>query len=432
LSINRILILCYHGKSHFNACFALARALQATHEVTFAGAAYFKAHVTAQGFAYHSLHTVPFGFGLEAWICTTQKRTPVYWHTLKDRWSDYLYREREAELRTLLAEYSPSLVLLDAHQSTDFIVLYPLTGSLGMRLALIQVQLPSVLIESAGDKWKRTWSQKLRYAGMDDTAIIARRIRRNKIPAHHFSKHPIYYGCLLENIPELVLMPEAFDLPGAPTPAWRHYAGLLIDHGRREHTTLPYLKAREIIMPRAMAHNTHVIYCSFGTVPPDDRQLVRDYLRKLIDATASMPVSLLLSTTLIAPEDPMLPPHAFALPEVPQLEVLGYTDVFVTHGGINSVKEAIDQQVPMLVYPVEPHIDQPGNARRVAYHGLGLTGELAVDGVEQIKEKITRLLREPGFKEKLKVLKKQSEQYEMRALLEKLTEGPRSTVHGPR
>ena len=241
LNNNRILILCYHGKSHFNACFALARALQATHEVTFAGSAYFQAYVTAQGFAYHSLHTVPFGFGLETWICTTQKRIPVYWHTLKDRWSDYLYHEREDELRALLQAYSPTLVLLDAYQSTDFILLHPLLHALNIRLALIQVQLPSALIESAGGKWKRTWQQKLRYAGMDDTAIIARRIRRNKIAAQHFSKHPVYYGCLLENIPELVLMPQAFDLPGAPTSPVRHYAGLHIDHQRREHTTLPYL-----------------------------------------------------------------------------------------------------------------------------------------------------------------------------------------------
>jgi len=432
LNDNRVLILCYHGKSHFNACFALARALQVTHEVTFAGAAYFKAYVTAQGFAYHSLQTVPFGFGLEAWVCATQKRRPVYWHTLKDRWSDYLYRERETELRAWLEEYKPGLVLLDAYQSTDFIVLHPLVRSLNIRLALIQVQLPSGLIESAGDKWKRTLSQKLRYAGMDDTAIIARRIRRNKIPAHYFSKHAVYYGCLLENIPEVVLMPEAFDLPGAPTSPVRHYAGLLIDHERREHTTLPYLKAREVIIPRATHHNIRVIYCSFGTIPPDNREITKAFIQRLIGATASMPVSLLLSTTLITPEDPSLPPQVFALPEVPQLEVLAYADLFITHGGTNSVKEAIDQQVPMLVYPVETRIDQPGNARRIAHHGLGLTGDLRHDTVEQIREKISRLFQEPAFREKLKTLKAQSERYEVGRVLEKLVgESPRSTVHGP-
>ena len=429
---NRVLILTYHGKSHFNACFSLARALQATHEVTFAGTAYFKAYVTAQGFSYHSLQTVPFGFGLETWICETQKRKPVYWNTLKDRWSDYLYRERETELRALLQDHKPDLVLLDAYQSTDFIVLHPLLHKLNIPLALIQVQLPSGLIEAGRGKWKRTWLQKLKYAGMDDTAIIARRRRRNKISTTYFSKHPVYYGCLLENIPELVLMPEAFDLPGAPASPVRHYAGLLIDHERREHTTLSYIKVREEIMRRAATDNTHVIYCSFGTIPPDDHELARNFVRKLIDATASMPVSLLLSTSLIAMEEPGLPSHVFALPEVPQLEVLRYADAFITHGGTNSVKEAIEQQVPMLVYPVETRIDQPGNARRIVHHGLGLTGDLANDTTAQIKEKITRLFREPGFKEKLKVLKMECDRYEVSQVLEKLIKSPRSTVHGPR
>jgi UDP:flavonoid glycosyltransferase YjiC (YdhE family) len=225
-------------------------------------------------------------------------------------------------------------------------------------------------------------------------------------------------------------MPEAFDLPGVPASPVRHYAGLLIDHDRREHTPLSYIKVREEIMHRAATNNTHVIYCSFGTIPPDDHEIARNFLRKLIDATVSMPVSLLLSTLLIAPEEPGLPPHVFALPEVPQLEVLRYADVFVTHGGTNSVKEAIEQQVPMLVYPVDTRIDQPGNARRIVHHGLGLTGELANDTIAQIKEKITRLFREPGFKEKLSVLKTACDRYETSQVLEKLGESQRSTVHG--
>lgn len=417
---NKALFLSYHGKSHFNACFALARALQATHEVLFAGAEYFKAYVTAQGFAYHSLTTVPFGFGLESWVCTMQNRKPVYWNTLKDRWSDYLYRRREAELRTLLQDHQPGLVLLDAYQSTDFIVLQPLLNTMGIRLALIQVQLPSVLIESARSKWKRTWLQKLKYAGMDDTAIIARRIRRNKLSPRYFSRSPVYYGCLLENIAEVVLLPEAFDLEGAPASPLRHYAGLQIDHQRREHTSMAYLKAREAIMHRATTEHTYVIYCSFGTIPPENQTAVKDFIQKLIAATATMPVSLLLSTSLIAPEDPGLPRHVFALPEVPQLEVLRYTDVFITHGGTNSVKEAIDQQVPMLAYPVETRIDQPGNARRIDHHGLGLTGDLARDSVQQIAEKITRLVQEPSFRKKLKILKEQCDHYETGEVLKKL------------
>lgn len=56
---------------------------------------------------------------------------------------------------------------------------------------------------------------------------------------------------------------------------------------------------------------------------------------------------------------------------VPQLEVLEHCDLFITHGGMNSVNEAIWFGVPMLVIPIGN--DQPTVARRVEETGLGRT-----------------------------------------------------------
>lgn len=54
----------------------------------------------------------------------------------------------------------------------------------------------------------------------------------------------------------------------------------------------------------------------------------------------------------------------------PQQSVLEQADVAITHGGLNTVMDAIAATTPMLVMPIG--FDQPGVAARVSYRGLGL------------------------------------------------------------
>lgn len=61
----------------------------------------------------------------------------------------------------------------------------------------------------------------------------------------------------------------------------------------------------------------------------------------LVLATAQLPVAGLGK----------LPPNVFAYQFIPQLDVLAGATAFLTHGGINSVHEAIVSGVPMLVSP---------------------------------------------------------------------------------
>jgi UDP:flavonoid glycosyltransferase YjiC (YdhE family) len=54
---------------------------------------------------------------------------------------------------------------------------------------------------------------------------------------------------------------------------------------------------------------------------------------------------------------------------VPQALLLPYCDVFITHGGFNSVKESLIAGVPMVVVPITA--DQPYSAERCAALGVG-------------------------------------------------------------
>ena len=66
-----------------------------------------------------------------------------------------------------------------------------------------------------------------------------------------------------------------------------------------------------------------------------------------------------------------LPANVLARRSVPQPEVLARAALFVTHGGMNSVNEAMYAGVPMLVVP--QGADQPMVARRVVELGAGLS-----------------------------------------------------------
>ncbi|MFH4982900.1 hypothetical protein AB6A40_009609 [Gnathostoma spinigerum] len=74
---------------------------------------------------------------------------------------------------------------------------------------------------------------------------------------------------------------------------------------------------------------------------------------------------------------------------IPQRDLLhnSKTRVFVTHGGYNSIQEAINAGKPLLVLPI--FADQPRNANRVIRLGIGI----AVRKNEISAEKIARSLR---------------------------------------
>ncbi|MCM5705173.1 glycosyltransferase [Larsenimonas salina] len=79
---------------------------------------------------------------------------------------------------------------------------------------------------------------------------------------------------------------------------------------------------------------------------------------------------------------------------VDQREVMTTARVVVTHGGLNTVMDALDAGVPMLVLPIA--FDQPGVAARVVYHGIGLSAPFRARP-KALAKRLSRLLDEPGF-----------------------------------
>ncbi len=108
-----------------------------------------------------------------------------------------------------------------------------------------------------------------------------------------------------------------------------------------------------------------IIYISLGSIISN-----RGFCKMCIRAFRDSEFTVILNTGRIDPNSlGKIPSNIFAYSFVPQIEVLGKADVFLTHCGMNSVNEAMSLGVPMIAMPFVN--DQISNAKRVVELGIG-------------------------------------------------------------
>ena len=130
-----------------------------------------------------------------------------------------------------------------------------------------------------------------------------------------------------------------------------------------------------------------VLYVSLGTVFKAAPQLLRTFANALSPLGGTVVVATgQTDPVALAP----LPPNVLVRRSVPQLAVLDRAALFVTHGGMNSVNEAMYAGVPMLVVP--QGADQPLVAGRVAGLGAGLSINTEDVGEESVRALAWKLL----------------------------------------
>lgn len=139
----------------------------------------------------------------------------------------------------------------------------------------------------------------------------------------------------------------------------------------------PILSNRYDNIPLRLERNPNqkLIYISMGTVFNN----VRSFYQLCFEALGSMDMRVVLSTGSQIELDHFakIPSNFTVLPYAPQLQILQEADLFVSHGGMNSVNEALFYGVPLLIIPLAA--DQPivanrtvelGAGKSLEYHGL--------------------------------------------------------------
>lgn len=90
-----------------------------------------------------------------------------------------------------------------------------------------------------------------------------------------------------------------------------------------------------------------------------------------------------------------VPEHVRVVEYLAQPLLLPSCDLFITHGGLNSVREAMQTAVPLVLTPFGA--DQPRNAERCAAHGLGIELDPATVTPADLGAACRKVLDDPAF-----------------------------------
>jgi UDP:flavonoid glycosyltransferase YjiC (YdhE family) len=121
-------------------------------------------------------------------------------------------------------------------------------------------------------------------------------------------------------------------------------------------------------------------------------------LAAIIEALGQLPVDAVVA---IGPDqDPaqfgIVPANVRLEPFIAQIDALVGATVFVTHGGFNSIKEALSQGVPLVVIPIGA--EQPYTAGRVEALGLGRAVAVDERTPQVIRDRTAEVLGDPRFR----------------------------------
>lgn len=147
--------------------------------------------------------------------------------------------------------------------------------------------------------------------------------------------------------------------------------------------------------------NDKVIYISLGTVNNDNHYFFQKCIQVLSNTEYKVVISVRSQTEVNKFGE--LPNNIRIYNTVDQIGVLQNAILFITHGGMNSVTEAIMNRVPMIIFPQEG--DQFITAKRLEELGAGIVLEESNIYKELIKT-ITYIIADTSFIENIKVIRK--------------------------
>jgi len=412
----RIAFFPFAEIGHTNATFGLARRLRARgHDVFYLSLADVQDHVRSQGWEFVPFFedVFPKGYLDAKYAMLRARKAPL--RELYRAVTDLDARARAQFTEVLfgkdfaarLTDLRPDLMLIDA--------VYPLPALTALRLgipaAIFCSTLPLGRDEMVPPLTTRITPGQGRWSALKARASWTWFDLRGRIGYVRFTrakikelgrKHPELgelcdFGTHLQHgprlrIPTLIASGQSLDFRRASTDHL-HYIGPCVDLERVE-PPLP---------PELADDGRPLIYCALGT-REEHAPKARPFFQTLLDAMSRRPHQrlVLVVGNALSPGDFRAPPNAVVVRSVPQLKLLRSAALMITHGGLNSVKECICLGVPMIVFPLA--WDQPGNAARIAHHGLGIAGDITAATPESLGAMIDRVSTDPGYRTRVQTM----------------------------
>ncbi len=137
-----------------------------------------------------------------------------------------------------------------------------------------------------------------------------------------------------------------------------------------------------------------IVYISLGSIFGDNKEFYQDCFHafKNIDATFILSLGKKMNETDFS----VIPENFILYPYVNQLDLLQKVDIFVTHGGMNSVQESLYFKVPLILYPQQQ--EQEMIAQQVERLGCGI--HLKECHSETLKQSLLKLVNNKEYKQR--------------------------------
>lgn len=182
-----------------------------------------------------------------------------------------------------------------------------------------------------------------------------------------------------------------------------------LDYPRKEkrdifHNVGPFtdINLFEIDFPYDKLNGKPLIYISLGTI----LNMRSDIFEIIAESFSGINAQLIISTgdRLSSLNAENWPQDTIVCDYVPQRKILSHAVLCITHGGLNTVMDALSNGVPVLVIPIS--FDQPGTAARVKYKKVGEYIRYNMLSKEIINETVLKILNNPDYYKRAEEMKK--------------------------
>ncbi len=199
------------------------------------------------------------------------------------------------------------------------------------------------------------WAYLRNQCGHFGTRILAKPLKK-LINSHRSAwKLPTYsnLNAPYSKLAQLCQQPIDFEFPRRHLPSYFYFSGPLVDPESRESTPFPYERLTEQPM----------VYASMRTLL--NRQL--RIFQTIAEACASLDVQLViaLGRTVNLESMPKFAGMPIVVGYAPHLEL----SLTITHAGLNTTLESLNNGVPIVAIPIGN--DQPGVGSRIDWTGVG-------------------------------------------------------------
>jgi zeaxanthin glucosyltransferase len=416
-----IILIPHYWASDLNASFALARKLSRRgHPVHYLCVPESEERIRAQGFDFTPFFSRVFPKGsIEEQFSNEAQGKHGGLTAFREKFRGMCELLSQGEIDITTRGLNPALILTSSYMPWVAIAARKTNVPI-LSFSSTLISVPDLIVPPFGTGLipAPTLSSRLRINLAWKKIFIARRLAQLRVTSSELKALALHFDYPLNeidtrvetwprlSIPELVLCPQNFDFPRARTLKNTFFVEPAIDTERRD-CDFPW---------HLLADEKPLIYCTVGTLATFkySRQSAQIF-QTFMDALAQRPTwqGVVTIGRYMKAEDFRCPANVLIVREAPQLELLKRASLMIAHGGIGGVKEAVFMGVPMVLIPL--CYDEPGNAARVVYHGLGLREQIESISALKLGRLMDTVLEDPSYSARVKLMSRKFIDLESRA-----------------